>query len=110
MASQVSIRNQRANVIGRRRTLDQLEDFFDAGRIDNLQVDQSRQQLFGTQVTLATLKQNYGDSLDAYKVTLGLPPELPVRIEDPLLQPFNLIDEKTLVDAGHVEFAVGQAA
>ena len=96
MAQQVRIRNQRASVIGRRRTLNQLEDFFDAGRIDNLQVDQSRQQLFGTQVALATLKQSYQDSLDTYKITLGLPPELPIRIDDPLLKPFNLIDEKTL--------------
>jgi len=95
LSAQVRIRNQRANIAARRGSLNTLEAIFDAGRIDRLQGDQIRQQFYNTQISLGTLKQNYQDALDAYKITLGLPPELEVRIDDPLLKRFDLIDEKT---------------
>jgi outer membrane protein TolC len=95
LETQIRIRNQRANVAGLRFSLDQLEAFYEAGRIDNLQVDQARQALFNAQIQLASLKQNYQDELDRYKITLGLPPQLEVRIDDPLLRPFDMIDPHT---------------
>lgn len=97
MESTIQINNQRSNVAGLRDSLDQLVAFYEAGRIDKLQVDQNRQALYNAQISLASLKQNYQDSLDSFKLTLGLPPSLEVKIDDPLLKPFDLIDEKTLV-------------
>ena len=96
MESRVRINNQRSNVAGLRDSLEQLEAFYEAGRIDMLQVDQNRQALYDAQIRLASLKQEYQESLDNFKITLGLPPSLEVKIEDPLLKPFDLIDEKTL--------------
>ncbi len=95
METQVRLRNQRANVAGLRGSLDQFEAFYNAGRIDNFQVDQARQALYNTQSQLMSLQTSYQNSLDSYKITLGLPPELPLQIEDPLLARFDLIDPKT---------------
>lgn len=96
MEAKVRINNQRSNVAGLRESLDQFEAFYDAERIDKLQVDQTRQTLYNAQIQLASLKQSYQDGLDGYKIALGLPPSLEVRIDDPLLDPFELIDERTV--------------
>jgi hypothetical protein len=37
------------------------------------------------------IRVDYRSALDSYKITLGLPPDLEIRIEDPLLDRFNLI-------------------
>ncbi len=95
MEQQVRIRNQRANVAGLRESLDQLDSAYEAGRIDRLQVDQARQALYNAQSRLLSLEKTYRDRLDAYKVQLGLPPGLPVKVEDPMLGRFDLIDPRT---------------
>jgi outer membrane protein TolC len=95
MEQQVRIRNQRANVAGLRESLDQLDSAYEAGRIDRLQVDQARQALYNAQSRLLSLKKTYQDRLDAYKVLIGLPPGLPIKVEDPLLGRFDLIDPRT---------------
>jgi len=95
MEARVRIRNQRSNVAGLRDSLDQLEAFYDFGRIDIFQVDQARQALYNAQTQLASLKQQYQDGLDSYKITLGLPPELETSVNDQLLRAFDLIDPKT---------------
>lgn len=86
------IRNQEANVAGLRDSLAQLEAAYDAGRIDRFQVDLARQALYGAQSRLLIAKAAYESALDNFKVTLGLPPDVPVDLRDPLLNRFNLID------------------
>jgi hypothetical protein len=84
--------NLRANVDGLRRSLDLLEALYEANRIDRLQVDQARQQLFNQQSTLLSTEAQYESQLDQFKVNdLGIPACLPVRIEDPLLNDFELL-------------------
>ena len=97
LESQVRIRNQRTNVAGLRESLRQFEAFYDAGRIDSLQVEQTRQTLYNAQSTLMALETDYQNQLDAYKLTLGLPPQLEVLIDDPLVKRFDLIDPRTTV-------------
>lgn len=91
LQAQVQIRNQRANISGLQTSLQQLAAFGEAGRLERFQVDLARQSLYDAQSNLLTITRNYTDLLDAYKLTLGLPPQLPVRIADPLLERFNLI-------------------
>ncbi len=91
LRSQVQIRNQRSNVSGLQTSLDQLQAFYDAGRVGRVQVDQARQSVYNAQSTLLSIVTSYEDSLDSYKVSLGLPPDLNVRIADPLLDRFDLI-------------------
>jgi outer membrane protein TolC len=92
MAQQVRIRNQRANVAGLRDSLEQLQELYEAGRIDSLQLAQTRQALYDAQSRLLSLQTQYEDGLDQYKIQLGLPPGLEVTVDDPLLRPFDLID------------------
>ena len=92
LAEQVRIRNQRMNVVGLRDNLDRLEELHAAGRIDRFQVDLARQALYNAQSGLLDLTKAHEDRLDAYKVLLGLPPDLPMQLDDDLLAPLNLID------------------
>lgn len=92
LQNQLVIRNQEGNVTGLRDSLAQLEASYDAGRIDRFQVDLARQALYNAQSVLLSRKAGYQTSLDSYKVNLGLPPDLPIEIEDRFLQQFDLID------------------
>lgn len=87
------IRNQEANVAKLKDSLAQLEAAFEAGRIGNrLQVDQARQALYNGQSGLLAAKSVYENKLDGYKIFLGLPPDLLLRVEDDYLEHFRLTD------------------
>ncbi len=94
LEDRLRIRNQRTDVAGLRDSLEQFEALNEVGRVDRLQVDQIRQRLCGSQSRLLTIQTSYQDQLDSYKISLGLPPSLELRIDDPLLEQFNLIDPK----------------
>lgn len=87
------IRNQESNIASLRSSLAQLEAFFEAGRIDSFQVELTRQQLFQTQSSLLSAKTSLASSLDDFKITMGLPPEIFLELErDPFFEQFNLLD------------------
>lgn len=87
------IRNQEANVAKLRDSLAQLDAAFDAGRIGNrLQVDQARQALFNAQSQLLAAKAGFETRLDGFKMTLGLPPDLPVKVDASYVKRFRLTD------------------
>ena len=92
LQQELEIRNQRANVAALQENVRRLEAFYEAQRIDLLQVDELRQSLYNSQIALLRRVNTYENQLDNYKITLGLPPDLDVKIEDPLLDQFNLID------------------
>lgn len=69
-----------------------MEANFDAGQVQLDQVQRVRQQLYSAQSRLLERRAGYENQLDSYKLTLGLPSDLKVRIEDPMLKQFNLID------------------
>lgn len=92
LTNQVQIRNQRANVAGFRANLAQVLALYESNRIDRLQVEQARQSLYDAESNLlANEMVAYQDQLDSFKILLGLPPQLDVRISDPLLARFDLI-------------------
>ncbi len=87
------IRNQEANVAKLNDSLLQLEAAFEAGRIGSrLQVDQARQALFNGQSRLLAAKSSFANRLDGYKIFLGLPPDLPMKVIDDYIQSFRLAD------------------
>jgi len=95
LEQQVRIRNLEANVAGNQDSLYQMEALFEADRVKpKSQVELIRQSLYRSQSSLLSERARYEEVLDEYKVTLGLPPSLKVRIEDPLLDQFNLIDPR----------------
>lgn len=90
------IRNQEAVLQALQDSLAQLEAAFEAGRISNrLQVLQTRQALYNSQSVLLTARESWRTQLDNYKISLGLPPSLPVAIQDPLLEQSRLVDPDT---------------
>ena len=86
------IRNLEANVTRLRDSHAQLEAAFDAGRINNrLQVDQARQALFNSQSRLLRERARQESELDGFKMQLGLPPGLDLKLNDPVLERFDLV-------------------
>jgi Outer membrane efflux protein len=85
------IRNQHSNIAGLGDSVEQLEAAYDAGRIDRLQVDLARQALYNAQSQMLNTINLYEDSLDTFLTAYGLPPDLKVKVSDPLLDHFNLL-------------------
>ena len=50
--------------------------------------------LTSAQNRLRDQQRSLQDSLDSFKITLGLPPDLPLSIDDELLDPFSFIDSR----------------
>lgn len=94
LQSQQIIRNQENNLAALRDNLSLFEEFYNNGeRINKLQVAQTRQALYSAQSRLLSSKIDYQTTLDGFKTTLGLPPQLDVCIEDDMLYRFQLISE-----------------
>ncbi len=92
LQTQQQLRNQEANVAALSDSLAQLQAAYDAGRIDRFQVDFGRQALYNARSQLLTSKTVYQNTQDNFKIALGLPPHLEFKIDDPMLEPFQLID------------------
>ncbi len=92
LGSEIKIRNQRANMLAILESWRRLEALNQAGRVTRFQVDQTLQSLFSSQSALLSLIDSYENTLEAYKISLGLPPDLPVKIADPMVAQFDLID------------------
>ena len=91
------IRNQYANIAGLRDSVEQLQAAGDAGRLDRFQVDLARQALYNAQSSLLNTVALYEANLDNFKTQHGLPPDLPIRVTDPLLDRFSLLDPELAV-------------
>ena len=100
-----NIRNQQANIAGLRSTLQQLEETLNESlqkipdRPDEilrqrLQIAQAHQALLNAQSRLLNTENLYQASLDGFKIQLGLPPQVCVQVEDPLLDQFQLVDDQ----------------
>jgi len=88
------LRNQRANVAALRDSVLQLQASNEAGRIDRFQVDLARQALFNAQSQFLSTENFFQQSLDNFKVTIGLPPELNVKVSDSMIDRLNLLDPR----------------
>ena len=87
-----AIRNTEDSLSLQLRTLARLEAFLDAGAIDLVQVDQFRQSIENERSNLLGNQNAFELSLDRYKaVTLGLPPDLPIELDDSLIHQFQLV-------------------
>jgi len=86
------IRNTEDSLNLQLRTLSQLEAHLEGGVIDLVQVDQFRQSIENERANLLQTRNGFELSLDRYKMgTLGLPPDLPIELDDSLIRPFQLV-------------------
>ena len=96
LLQQQSIRISEFNVQSLQNVLDQFREFFAEERIDLLQVVQAETQVYRAQENLLVSKVQYENSLDQFKRDLGLPPDVPILVDDPYLSRFELIDDQLL--------------
>ncbi len=92
LAHQIRIQNTRQNIIGLEENLRRLEELFAANQIEDVfQVEQTRQGLFDSESLLLTQIKSYQDNVETYLRSLGLPPDLKVEINDPVMEQFQLM-------------------
>jgi outer membrane protein TolC len=85
-----NIRNQESNLKSNEQTLKLHEALFARGTLSTVEVDQAFQQYEGARLSLIQARTALETSLDSYKISLGLPPALPVKVDDAILKPFQL--------------------
>ena len=86
------IRNTEESLNAQLRTLSLLEANLEAGLIDIAQVDQFRQSIETQRAQLLQARNGLQGSLDNFKRgTLGLPPDLPIVLDEEFIEPFQLI-------------------
>lgn len=102
------IRNTEDSLNLQLRTLSQLEAHLEGGVIDLVQVDQFRQSIENERANLLQNRNGFELALDRYKTgTLGLPPDLPIELDDSLIRQFQLVArEATAVQDLIVELQV----
>jgi hypothetical protein len=89
------LRNTEDNLNLQLQTLSQLEALLDVGIIDLLQVDEIRQNVEGERANLLLRRNSLQLALDRYKTgTLGLPPDLPVELDDSLIRQFQFVSRE----------------
>ncbi len=108
LQTQLQIRNQEENIARLTENLLILEDSLvellttipddPTGIVrQRLQVAQARQQLLRSQSQVVQQQANFQRSVDQFLATLGLPPYICVRLNDPILDRFELIDRELLI-------------
>jgi hypothetical protein len=90
------IRNTEISLGGQLQTLQLLEAHLEAGLIDIAQVDQFRQSIETERATLLQSRNSLLSGLESFKSgTLGLPPDLPIELDNSLILQFQFVDPKT---------------
>lgn len=84
-----NIRNFEANVNALEQDLHAHQALNAAGLVSRLQVDQVFQSYQNGRLALVRAQNDLQTTLDLFKVRLGLPPDLPVSLDDSLLAPFQ---------------------
>jgi hypothetical protein len=95
LQQQVNIDNQQNALNLQIRTLRLLEAYLQAGSINIAQVDQFRQSVVTGKANLLNARIQLEGARDTFKQSvLGLPPDLPMVFDDPLIKQFQLIDPR----------------
>jgi outer membrane protein TolC len=89
-----TIRNQQSNLDSFKESVALYQEEVISGLKTPLELDQLLQQYQGTQVSLLSSQAGLQQNLDAFKIQLGLPPELEVRIDDSPLKTFELYNPR----------------
>ncbi|HEX3146457.1 MAG TPA: TolC family protein [Gemmataceae bacterium] len=89
-----TIRNVQLNLVGQERNLREHEALLPGGKITTVQVDQAFQGYQGARQTVAQAEASLQSQLDTFKILLGLPPRIPIELDDAVLNPFVLNDPK----------------
>jgi outer membrane protein TolC len=87
-------RDLEANVKSNESNFRLNEALLASGSVSTVQVDQAFTSYQQAKLGLLLAESGLQSSLDQYKLNLGLPPTLPVRVDDSALKPFQLSDPR----------------
>lgn len=87
-----TLRNAEANLQRQEETYRLYSELFRGGRASVVEVDQFYQSLQAARLTVIDSEFALQRSLDQFKLRLGLPPRLPVELDESLLRQFQLAD------------------
>src|SRR5262245_51948540 len=87
-----TIRNTEGNLKRQEETYRLYNELFLGGRASAVELDQFFQSLQGARLNVINAQTAFNNQLDQFKFTLGLPPRLPVELDDSLLGDFVLVD------------------
>ncbi len=97
------IRNTQDTLNLQLRTLGLLEANLEAGVIDLTQVDQFRQNIETERANLLQAQIALENSIENYLINvLGLPPDLPVELDDEMIRQFQFIDPRNTAIQGEI--------
>lgn len=89
------LRNTEDSLALQQNQLAKLESYHAAGLITLIQVDNLRQAVETEKANLLQAQNSFQSTLDNYKVnTMGLPPDLPVALDDSLIRQFQFLDPR----------------
>ncbi len=91
-------RNSGDNVKRLEQNFSRAEMMFKAGRMDRIQMDQAKTDLLNARQTMITTMQSYQDARDNFKMSLGLPPETPIELQDEELRALEMRMERLAAD------------
>ena len=83
-----AVRNAKANLRALEENYSQSLDLFRGGRLSDADVDRTFQSLLQARQQILNAEIGLQSSLDQYKLQLGLPPRVPLELDDSYLQPF----------------------
>ncbi len=92
LSQEQQIRNARANLASLERNYRLHEALLASGTVSLVKVDQVFQSLQQGRLNLIQAEAALETQEDVYKGTLGLPPNIPVHLDDSILEPFQLND------------------
>lgn len=84
------VRNQRTNVESLELNLREHHELFARKMVSQIQVDQVFQQYLSGRIDLFSSEQGLKNAIDAFKVELGLPPQIEVTLDESILNAFEL--------------------
>lgn len=87
-----TIRNNQANLRQQEQTYRLYNELFAGGRASAVERDQFFQSLQSSRLAVIQSETSLQNSLDSFKLRLGLPPRLPVELDDSFLDLFQLVE------------------
>lgn len=104
------IANEEENLEGVRFLANFSKARADAGRLSPIQRDQAAQDVLTSESSLLQLRARYGQQLDAFKLSLGLPPEAGLTLEPAEFDLLRALDGADLADLDSDQLAPGALA
>jgi outer membrane protein TolC len=89
------VRNARENLKAQQRNYDDIQSQYQGNKKSVVEVDQALQGLLGARQQILDTEIGLQNSLDQFKIVLGLPPRLPVELDDRPLDQFVVVAPDT---------------